>query len=300
MTLNQLIQKIENKSNQENVDIQDLYQMYFFERLLYRISISKYRHNFILKGGLLLSALFAEEKRTTHDMDTMIKGLMLQYDTLKAIFQEISSVECEDGIRYEVVNYKETRLNDRYGALKLYLFAYKEELKLELNIDVTVGDPITPKEVDYQYPCMFEDTFIHIMTFNKETVIAEKFEVLISNSLENTNRIKDFYDLYLLITHYYDDLNKLDLYYAIRNTFYRRGSNFDLNYIKERFELISSNETLQAAFCEYMLSKPFVTIVNYSDVISTIRILINTLQNIMDESPNDKQHMSLALNKNYD
>ena len=86
--------KIKTKAHENNLEPQDIMQMYFFERLLYRISKSKYKNNFILKGGLLLSAIFGDERRTTQDMDTMIKGLPLDTKELENIINEIISIDC--------------------------------------------------------------------------------------------------------------------------------------------------------------------------------------------------------------
>ena len=94
-------------------------QMYFFERLLYRIGISKYKYNFILKGGLLLSAIFGDERRTTQDMDTMLKGIPLEVKTLEKIIKEIISIDAKDGITFEIVSIKDIRLIDKYGRLKV-------------------------------------------------------------------------------------------------------------------------------------------------------------------------------------
>ena len=129
--------------------------MYFFERLLYRIGISEYKYNFILKGGLLLSAIFGDERRTTQDMDTMLKGIPLEVKTLEKIIKEIIGIDGKDGITFEIVSIKDIRLIDKYGGLKVKLIGYKEHLRVPLAIDVTVGDPITPKELNFRYKCMF-------------------------------------------------------------------------------------------------------------------------------------------------
>ena len=101
------------------IKTKDIMQMYFFERLLYRIGISKYKYNFILKGGLLLSAIFGDERRTTQDMDTMLKGIPLEAKTLEKIIKEIISIDGKDGITFEIVNIKDIRLIDKYGGLKV-------------------------------------------------------------------------------------------------------------------------------------------------------------------------------------
>ena len=239
--------KIKTKAHENYLEPQDIMQMYFFERLLYRIGISKYKYNFILKGGLLLSAIFGDERRTTQDMDTMLKGIPLDAKTLEKIIKEIISIDGKDGITFEIANIKDIRLIDKYGGLKVKLIGYKEHLRVPLAIDVTVGDPITPKELKFKYKCMFDDSYINIMAFNKETIIAEKFETFITDNIMNT-RAKDFYDLYILLTRFYNDINKDDLVQAIKNTFERRASKFDINMIVSNFDLIKNSERLITNF----------------------------------------------------
>lgn len=267
--------KIKTKAHENHLEPQDIMQMYFFERLLYRIGISKYKYNFILKGGLLLSAIFGDERRTTQDMD--LKGIPLEAKTLEKIINEIISIDGKDGITFEIVSIKDIRLIDKYGGLKVKLIGYKEHLRVPLAIDVTVGDPITPKELKFKYKCMFDGTYINIMAFNKETIIAEKFETFITDNIMNT-RAKDFYDLYILLTRFYNEINKNDLVQAIKNTFERRAAKFDINMIVSNFDLIKSSERLKTNFNKYKLKKIYVRDISYEDVMDAIEIIIKLLQ----------------------
>ena len=269
--------KIKKKAHENYLEPQDIMQMYFFERLLYRIGISKYKYNFILKGGLLLSAIFGDERRTTQDMDTMLKGIPLEVKTLEKIINEIISIDGKDGITFEIVNIKDIRLIDKYGGLKVKLIGYKEHLRVPLAIDVTVGDPITPKELKFKYKCMFDDSYINIMAFNKETIIAEKFETFITDNIMNT-RAKDFYDLYILLTKFYNEINKNDLVQAIKNTFERRAAKFDINMIVSNFDLIKNSERIQTNFNKYKLKKIYVRDISYKDIMNAIEIIIKLLQ----------------------
>ncbi len=272
--------KIKTKAHENNSEPQDIMQMYFFERLLYRISKSKYKNNFILKGGLLLSAIFGDERRTTQDMDTMIKGLPLNTLQLKNIINEIISIGCEDDIIFEIKNTKEIRLIDKYGGLKVSLIGFKEHLQVPLSIDITVGDPITPRELEFKYKCMFDDSYINIMAFNKETIIAEKFETFITDNIMNT-RAKDFYDLYILLTRFYDELNKKTLVKAIKNTFKRRGSDYDIEKIIKTFDLIKESDKLKQNFKNYKNKKSYVENIDYDDVMDSINLIIELLEELV-------------------
>lgn len=269
--------KIKTKAHENNLKPQDIMQMYFFERLLYRISMSKYKNNFILKGGLLLSAIFGDDRRTTQDMDTMIKGLPLDTKELENIVNEIININCEDDISFKIKNTKEIRLIDKYGGLKVNLIGFKEHLQVPLSIDITVGDPITPRELEFKYKCMFDDSYIRIMAFNKETIIAEKFETFITDNIMNT-RAKDFYDLYILLTKFYDEINKDTLVKAIKNTFKRRGTNFDVEKIVKTFNLIKESDKLRQNFKNYKNKKSYVESIDYDDVMEAINLVVELLE----------------------
>lgn len=210
-------------------------------------------------------------------MDTMLKGIPLEAKTLEKIIKDIISIDGKDGITFEIVNIKDIRLIDKYGGLKVKLIGYKEHLRVPLAIDVTVGDPITPKELNFKYKCMFDDSYINIMAFNKETIIAEKFETFITDNIMNT-RAKDFYDLYILLTRFYNDINKDDLVKAIKNTFERRKSKFDINMIISNFDLIKNSERLKNNFNRYKIKKIYVKDISYEDVMDAIEIIIKLLQ----------------------
>ena len=270
--------KIKTKAHENNLEPQDIMQMYFFARLLYRISVSKYKNNFILKGGLLWSAIFGDERRTTQDMDTMIKGLPLDTKELENIINEIININCEDDISFKIKNTKEIRLIDKYGGLKVNLIGFKEHLQVPLSIDITVGDPITPRELEFKYKCMFDDSYISIMAFNKETIIAEKFETFITDNILNT-RTKDFYDLYMLLTKFYNEINKDTLVKAIKNTFKRRETNFDVEKIVKTFSLIKDSDKLRQNFKNYRNKKNYVKSIDYDDVMDSINLIIELLEN---------------------
>ena len=235
-------------------------QMYFFERLLYRISISEYKYNFILKGGLLLSAIFGDERRTTQDMDTMIKGIPMDIKQLTKIIKKIVSIDCNDDIKFEVLTSKDIRLDDIYGGIRIKLIGYKEHLQVPLFIDITVGDPITPRELEFKYKCMFDDSYINIMAFNLETIIAEKFETFITDNIINT-RNKDFYDLYMIL----------------ENTFERRNVEFDIDKIKSNFEAIKISDRLKHNFENFKVKKEYAKNISYEEIMNKINIIIELL-----------------------
>lgn len=270
--------KVKDKAHAHNLEPQEIMQMYFFERLLYRISVSEYRYNFILKGGLLLSAIFGDERRTTSDMDTMIKGLSLDIKELTKIINKIVNINCNDDIKFEIISSKDIRLDDIYGGLRIKLMGYKEHLQVPLSIDITAGDPITPKELKFKYKCLFDDNYINIMAFNLETIVAEKFETFITDNIMNT-RNKDFYDLYMILNNYLDKLDKEQLKKAIKNTFKRRNIEFDINKIKSNFEVIKESDRLKHNFENFKKKKEYAKNISYEEVVDEINTIIDLLSN---------------------
>lgn len=149
---------------------------------------------------------------------------------------------------------------------------------MPLSIDITVGDPITPRDLEFKYKCMFDDEYINIMAFNKKTIIAEKFETFITDNIMNT-RTKDFYDLYILLTKFYNDLDKEVLIKAIKNTFKRREVDFDIRKIIDNFELITTNQKLKQNFNNYKNKKGYAETIKYDDVMNAVGLIVDLLQN---------------------
>lgn len=211
-------------------------------------------------------------------MDTMIKGINLNYETLKNIIDEISSIDLADGIRFEVLKYKDIRTIDKYGGIRISLMGYKDHLRVPLSIDITVGDIITPRELEFKYKCMFDDGYIKIMAFNKETILAEKFETFITDNIMNT-RAKDFYDMYMLIKNFYDEMDKKILIQAIRNTFARRESKFDIDIINKNYKLICNDLKLRRNYDNFQAKKLYAKNISYDEVMEKINIIIELLSN---------------------
>lgn len=270
--------KIKKRAKEIGAQPQELMQMYFFERLLYRISISRYKFNFILKGGLLLSAIIGDERRTTSDMDTMIKGIDIESDELLRIIQEIINIETDDNISFEIEKAKDIRIDDIYGGVNVKLIAKKDGLIVPLFIDITTKDPITPREIEFKYKSLFDDTYIKIMAFNKETIIAEKFETLIKDTETNT-RAKDFYDLYIIIKDYWNDLDKTNLIKAIQNTCKRRDSLYILDEIEERFDFIKESNILQNEWNKYKIAHLYAKDIEYADIMKNVNFIVKELEN---------------------
>ena len=165
--------KVLNLSKKTNISNKYIIQEFMFEALLKRISVSKYKEKFVIKGGFLLSSIFGVNLRSTMDLDTTIKGIPLTRKNLESIINEIITININDNIDFKIENIKDIRLEDEYSGYNVNLKANFDGLVTNLMIDVTTGDVITYSETEYKYKTIFDNEIINIMSYNFETIIAE-------------------------------------------------------------------------------------------------------------------------------
>lgn len=241
-----------------------------FEALLKRISLSKYKDNFIIKGGLLLSSIFGVNLRSTMDLDTTIKGLQLSKDTIIKVVNEIINIDINDNIKLEIENIKDIRKEELYSGFNINLKAEFDGLKTNLMIDITTGDVITYKEIEYKYITLFDDEVIDIMSYNYETILAEKFESIISRNIDNT-RMKDYYDLYMFVNLKWNEINKKILIKAIINTAKNRETLDYINNCGRYLELISDDLRLKSLWNNYQNNYEYAKNISFQDTINSIK-----------------------------
>ena len=235
---------VEEKMKLKAKELEDKYklnyyeslQRFMFERTLERISISKYQDNFILKGGLLLAAIFGVENRTTKDIDTTITGIDISKDKMVNILNEILSIDLNDGVKFDLVNISDIREEDEYGGNKYHITGRVNNTKVNLEIDITTGDKVTPRELKFKYPLLFEDRSILINSYNIETILAEKLETVLRRGKYNS-RMKDYYDIYFFLTKLRNEFDINILKDAINNTFTKRES---FEYLNDYSQIIKS------------------------------------------------------------
>lgn len=269
MNKDSLKAKAKNIAQKYNLDSRYIIQNVMFESLIRRISISKYKENIIIKGGFLLSSIFGFNQRSTMDMDATLKGMNLNKENVLNIIKDIIAIDINDGVRYEIFSIKDIRLEKKYPGFKIHLLAYLDDLRTHLMIDITTGDVITLKEIDYEYNTIFDNETINIMSYNIETIIAEKFEVIISRNVINS-RMKDYYDLYMFTTLKWDNVNKNLLKIAINNTCNNRKTTNYLNDSSNYINLISKNEDLKKLWKEYQNKNVYAKNINFEDTILAI------------------------------
>ena len=210
--------KAKELSQKNNTDYYEMLQRFMFERILERISVSKYNDNFILKGGLLLTAMFGIDNRTTKDMDTTITGLNVEKEYMINVLNEILSINLNDGVKFDLINVTDIREDDEYGGNKYHIVGRLQNMKVNLEIDISTGDKVTPKELRYKYPLVFEDKQIIINSYNIETILSEKIETVLRRGIYNS-RMKDYYDIYMFLTKMKAEINMNNFMLAMKNTF---------------------------------------------------------------------------------
>ena len=277
MTSEKLKGKIKSFSEKNNLKAQEVLQMYFFERFLARLEKSRYRVNFIIKGGFLISSIIGIQNRTTMDIDTTIKGLPVKEEIIKEIILEILNIEVNDEIEFVLGKIENIREISEYENYRLHLTANFEKIKNPLKIDITTGDVIIPSEIEYSYETIFKEK-LNILVYSLETLIAEKYETIIKRNI-TTTRLRDFYDIYMIFKLKNDKINVNNLKQAIRETAKNRNSTEEILESKEILEDIKNDEYLNKQWNIYKNENKYVDNIQFSEILK----LLNKIADIVQE-----------------
>ena len=270
-TSRQLKDKVRNMARGDSAKAQLLIRNYGMERFLERVSLSEHRDNFILKGGLLVSAMVGLENRATMDIDTSIRNMPLDTIAAKAMVEEIIAVPVDDNIRFEINDFGTIMDDAEYSGVRISLNAFLDATRIPLKIDISTGDAITPAAVNYQYKLMFEERYITLWAYNLETVLAEKIETVLSRSVLNT-RLRDFYDLYVLQDTGLE-IDKATLAAALTATARKRGSEQALALYERTLDEIRISPLMREQWERYQGKNNYAAGIVWDDVISDIRAL---------------------------
>lgn len=243
------------------------------ERLLERISLSPYRENLILKGGMLVAAMVGLDTRATMDMDTTLKGYPLTEESVRSVFAGILAVPVEDHVTLTLKKLEEIHDEAEYSGIRVTLEMLLDETRQTLKVDITTGDPITPAAVDYSFRLLFEDRSIQIKAYNLETVLAEKLETIFSRSTANT-RMRDFYDVYVLWHTRRSDINLSILKEAFERTVRKRESDFLLRGgIPESAEALPGSKEMKELWTRYQKKYTYADDIAWQDAVAAAKEL---------------------------
>lgn len=268
---------IKKKASEKNISAQLVMQNYMLERLLERISRSKYKSNFILKGGFLISAIVGLDTRATMDLDTTIKGFTLTHESIRDIFEEICAVEIADDVQFELAGISDIRESDDYPGIRVSLKANYPPISVPLTVDVTTGDMITPREIEYTFSLLFDERSINILAYNLETVLAEKLETVLSRGIANT-RPRDFYDVHILYTLRGAECDTQTLQRALSRTAGKRGSLKILGNYPDIIADIRTSDQLRLFWKKYQRDFDYAKDISFDDTCDTIQRIMDSIK----------------------
>lgn len=270
-TSRQLKDLIRNKAKGDSDKSALFIRNYGMERFLERVALSKYKDNFILKGGMLVSAMVGLENRATMDIDTTIRNFPLDAEHARNIVEEIAAVEIDDNIRFSIKDVSNIMDEAEYGGVRLSLDAFLDTMKIPLKVDISTGDAITPAEIEYRYKLMFEQRYISLWAYPLETVLAEKIETVLSRGVLNT-RLRDFYDLYILQqTEMQIDTGTLSA--ALAATCRKRGSETILPEYGRTLDEIYTSRVMRGLWESYQKKNSYAAGIAWETVMNAVRVL---------------------------
>lgn len=269
-TSTQLKARVRNLSKEKNVEAEIILRNYMLERLLERISVSDYKDNFILKGGMLIAAMIGIDTRSTMDMDTAIKGQTLTTVYIQKIIEEILSVPINDNVLFSLRGIEEIREDFDYPGYRVSINAILDKTRQIIHIDITTGDFVTPSEIEYNFKLMFEERTISILAYNLETILAEKFESIITRSLTNT-RMRDFYDIYILSSGQF--MNPAMFRAALERTSAKRNTSSQIAEAETIIERIAASQVMQDLWGRYQKNYRYASDVTWEMTIQSLRNL---------------------------
>lgn len=265
----QLKARIKNIAVKNHIPAQAVLQNFMLERLLERISISKYKDSMILKGGMLIASLVGISSRTTMDMDATLKGYHLSEESLKQTLLEICAIPLEDGITLVLDHIDPIRGDDEYGGYRAAMIANYESIRTPLKVDITTGDMITPEAVRYAFPSNFENKLIEIWAYNIETILAEKVETILRRSVLNT-RPRDFYDVYIIMKTQNLAFDNTVFDAALKATSQKRLSLVALQNGNQILKTIQTDATMRQRWNRYCADYHYARGIEFDEVLEVL------------------------------
>ena len=236
--------KIKNKAGRDSDKSQIILRIYLMERLLERVSLSQYRDNFVLKGGLLVSSLVGVDMRSTMDVDTTVKSLPLNKRSAQKILEEIIAVKLEDRVAFRITKVQDIMEGHEYEGIRCMIECTMDKLKQTIKVDISTGDEITPRAVAYKLPLIIEDRSINLWAYNLETLLAEKLETIMVRAETNT-RMRDFYDIHVLLEQDVVTIDRDTMKSAFYATCKRRKSTERIVTIDDIINKIADDEVMK-------------------------------------------------------
>ena len=276
-TPEQIKGRIKSVAKQNNADARTLMRIYMMERFLERLAQSEYRDNFILKGGILVTAMIGVAHRSTMDIDTSMKNLNLSAEDALRVVNQVKDIDLDDGVSFEVKDVSNIMDEMEYPGIRVTMNANVGRLITPLKIDISTGDVITPRAIEFNYDLLLEDRSIRLWSYNLETILAEKLQTVLARGILNT-RMRDFYDIRMLLDPYEDKVNKAVLKDAFAATCKKRGTDHLQEQAEEIIKTIEADEQLQVLWRAYQKKYSYAAEIDYTSVISGVRKLMDWIR----------------------
>ena len=276
-TPEQIKGRIKSVAKQNNADARTLMRIYMMERFLERLTQSEYRDNFIIKGGILVTAMIGVAHRSTMDIDTSMKNLNLSAEDALRVVNQVKDIDLDDGVSFEVKDVSNIMDEMEYPGIRVTMNANVGRLITPLKIDISTGDVITPRAIEFNYDLLLEDRSISLWSYNLETILAEKLQTVLARGILNT-RMRDFYDIRMLLDTYEDKVNKVVLKDAFAATCNKRGTDHLQEQAEEIIKIIEADEQLQVLWRAYQKKYSYAAEIDYASVINGVRKLMNWIR----------------------
>ena len=239
-----------------------------------RISVSKYQQYFILKGGFLIAAMVGLDIRATMDMDATIKGFPVNEQTVWKMFEEICKIELADNVTFSFRSIGEIREGVEYTGYRVSMSANYPPMAVPLKVDITTGDRITPREMEYRFKLLLEDRSISVLAYNLETIMAEKLETVITRGDQNT-RPRDYYDIYMLAKLQSSNIEINTLKAALNATVEKRDSAAVVKDYHEIIDSVRCSEVMQNQWKNYQKDFEYAADIVFEDVCDLVMQLMD-------------------------
>lgn len=276
-TPEQIKGRIKSVAKQNNADARTLMRIYMMERFLERLAQSEYRDNFIIKGGILVTAMIGVAHRSTMDIDTSMKNLNLSAEDALRVVNQVKDIDLDDGVSFDVKDVSNIMDKMEYPGIRVTMNANVGRLITPLKIDISTGDVITPRAIEFNYDLLLEDRSISLWSYNLETILAEKLQTVLARGILNT-RMRDFYDIRMLLDTYEDKVNKVVLKDAFAATCNKRGTDHLQEQAEEIIKIIEADEQLQVLWRAYQKKYSYAAEIDYASVINGVRKLMNWIR----------------------
>ena len=272
LTTEQIKGRIKAIAESNGADARTLMRLYMMERFLERISNSKYKENFIVKGGILVTAMVGVSLRSTMDIDTSLKNQNLSINDTCHILQEIINIDLNDGVTFRIKDVFNIMDEMEYPGIRFTLEAIMGKLVTPMKIDISTGDIITPSAIEYQYKLLLENRTITLWAYNLETILSEKLQTILSRGILNT-RMRDFYDIRILLS-VYDKFIDVDmLKKAFEVTCKKRDTEILQIDGSKIIKNISGDAQLQILWKSYQSKYSYASNIKYEEVIESLKKL---------------------------